>query len=263
MAPAVAAPSFLSRNSVMLFACAFLLQSDQNLLAPHLSAVADEFGMSDVERDEKLGGELAMGLFLLGAPAALALGAAADACDRVRLFAAILVVGGAASAGTAFAASYGALFWWRALTGVSLGASLPFASLLSQLDELRSALARHAARGLLDGGGFHLMRYPPGAKFMRHVDEDPSMFEPRRNSISFLLYLTPDDWSDDDGGSLIIYDSTAGDEGRRVRPVAGSLVVYDSTLEHEVTATRRPRFLISGRFRELDADWSERRARSA
>ena len=82
-------------------------------------------------------------------------------------------------------------------------------------------------------------------------------------SISFLLYLTPDDWSDDDGGSLIIYDSTAGDEGRRVQPVAGSLVVYDSTLEHEVTATRRPRFLISGRFRELDADWSERRARSA
>ena len=145
----------------------------------------------------------------------------------------------------------------------SLGASLPFASLLSQLDELRSALARHAARALLDGGGFHLMRYPPGAKFMRHVDEDPTMFEPRRNSISFLLYLTPDDWSDDDGGSLIIYDSTAGDEGRRVQPVAGSLVVYDSTLEHEVTATRRPRFLISGRFRELDADWSERRARRA
>ena len=107
------------------------------------------------------------------------------------------------------------------------------------------------------------MRYPIGSKFMRHVDEDVALFEPIRNSVSFLVYLTPDDWSDDDGGSLIIYDSTAGDEGRRVQPVAGTLVVYDSTLEHEVTATRRPRFLISGRFRELDADWSERRARSA
>ena len=43
----------------------------------------------------------------------------------------------------------------------SLGASLPFASLLSQLDELRASLAQHTARALLDGGGFHLMRYPP------------------------------------------------------------------------------------------------------
>ena len=44
----------------VLFASAFLLQSDQNLLAPHLTAVATEFGMSDAERDEKLGGELAI-----------------------------------------------------------------------------------------------------------------------------------------------------------------------------------------------------------
>ena len=157
MAPAVAAPSFLSRNSVMLFACAFLLQSDQNLLAPHLSAVADEFGMSDVERDEKLGGELAMGLFLLGAPAALALGAAADACDRVRLFAAILVVGGAASAGTAFATTYGALFWWRALTGVSLGASLPVTfSLLADLfpPSMRTAASGRVGVAMSAGAGF-------------------------------------------------------------------------------------------------------------
>ena len=157
MAPAVAAPSFLSRNSVMLFACAFLLQSDQNLLAPHLSAVADEFGMSDVERDEKLGGELAMGLFLLGAPAALALGAAADAHDRVRLFAAILVVGGAASAGTAFATTYGALFWWRALTGVSLGASLPVTfSLLADLfsPSMRTAASSRVGVAMSAGAGF-------------------------------------------------------------------------------------------------------------
>tara|TARA_B100000683_G_scaffold113871_1_gene112001 strand:- start:47 stop:271 length:225 start_codon:yes stop_codon:yes gene_type:complete len=70
--------SLLDQNTLLLLACSFLLQSDQNLLAPHLSAVAHEFGMNDIQRDEKLGGELAMGLFLLGAPAALAIGACAD-----------------------------------------------------------------------------------------------------------------------------------------------------------------------------------------
>ena len=34
------------------------------------------------------------------------------------------------------------------------------------------------------------------------------MSEPRRNSISFLLYLTPDDWSAADGGSLVVYDAS-------------------------------------------------------
>ncbi|EOD39428.1 hypothetical protein EMIHUDRAFT_351388 [Emiliania huxleyi CCMP1516] len=140
-------------------------------------------------------------------------------------------------------------------------AALPFGNLLVQLDELRGGLARHSSRSLLGGGGFHLMRYPPGAKFMRHRDEEPAMSEPRRNSISFLLYLTPDDWSAADGGSLVVYDASAAP--RELPPTAGSLVIYDSTIEHEVQATRRERHLISGRFRESDADWSRRRQEEA
>jgi len=113
------------QNTLLLLACSFLLQSDQNLLAPHLSTVAHEFGMNDIERDERLGGELAMGLFLLGAPAALAIGACADRYPRKLLLVLILAVGGAASLGTALARSYSDLFWMRALTGVSLGSALP------------------------------------------------------------------------------------------------------------------------------------------
>jgi MFS family permease len=111
--------------------------------------------MNDVERDEKLGGELALGLFLLGAPAALALGAAADACHRVRLVALILVVGGAASLGTASSKSYAALFWWRALTGVSLGASLPVTfSLLADLfpSSMRTAVSAGVGFGQFMSG---------------------------------------------------------------------------------------------------------------
>ena len=40
--------------------------ADQNLLAPNMSAIAKEFHFSDVEKDWKLGGELAVGFFILG-----------------------------------------------------------------------------------------------------------------------------------------------------------------------------------------------------
>ena len=69
--------------------------------------------MNDVQRDEKLGGELAMGLFLLGAPAASRSEQCADRYPRKLLLVLILLVGGAASLGTALARSYSDLFWMR------------------------------------------------------------------------------------------------------------------------------------------------------
>ena len=104
------------------------------------------------------------------------------------------------------------------------------------------------------------MRYPIGSKFMRHVDEDDALFEPIRNSVSFLVYLTPDDWTADDGGALLIHEKSKGEEPRTVLPVAGTLVVYDSTTEHEVLPTRRERHLLSGRFKELNDDWQRERS---
>ena len=139
------AQSLLDKNTLLLLACSFLLQSDQNLLAPHLSTVAHEFGMNDIQRDEKLGGELAMGLFLLGAPAALAIGACADRYPRKLLLVFILAVGGAASLGTALARSYSDLFWMRALTGVSLGSALPVT--FSLVGDMFAPSQRTAASG--------------------------------------------------------------------------------------------------------------------
>ncbi|CAH0366401.1 unnamed protein product [Pelagomonas calceolata] len=139
------AQSLLDKNTLLLLACSFLLQSDQNLLAPHLTTVAHEFGMNDVQRDEKLGGELAMGLFLLGAPAALAIGACADRYPRKLLLVIILLVGGAASLGTALARSYSDLFWMRALTGVSLGSALPVT--FSLVGDMFAPSQRTAASG--------------------------------------------------------------------------------------------------------------------
>ena len=141
----------------------------------------------------------------------------------------------------------------------SIPEPFPFSNLLGQIDELRVALAECTGRTLCEGGGLHLMYYPVGSKFMRHVDEDPALYEPQRNSVSFLIYLTPDDWSAEDGGTLLLYESGEDGEPRQVMPSGGTLVMYDSTLEHEVLQTRRERHLISGRFRELDEDWQRGR----
>ena len=140
-----------------------------------------------------------------------------------------------------------------------LPGAVPFSALLAELDELRVALAQETGRNFLEGGGFHLMHYPIGGKFMRHVDEDPALYEPVRNSISFLIYLTPSDWTANDGGALCLFDGGDGCAPRQVLPTAGTLVIYDSTIEHEVLPTERTRHLISGRYRELDEDWRRER----
>ena len=56
----------LSLTTTFLFA-------DQNLMAPNLTAIADSFGFSNEERDSKLGGQIAVGFFLVGAPVCFSL----------------------------------------------------------------------------------------------------------------------------------------------------------------------------------------------
>ena len=49
----------------LLLVAVALVFSDQNLLAPNLSQAARDFGLDDQARDEKLGGGLAAGLFIV------------------------------------------------------------------------------------------------------------------------------------------------------------------------------------------------------
>ena len=78
----------------LLILCTFLINSDQNLLAPNLSACAADFNLTEIEKDEKLGGGLAAGLFVVGAPAALVIGAVADGSSRrVRILSLLIGIG--------------------------------------------------------------------------------------------------------------------------------------------------------------------------
>ena len=82
------------RLPILLFAITtILLCADQNLLAPNLSTIATEFEFTDEERDRKLGGDLALAFFLLGAPASLVIGTLGDIYSRTTLFALMIYIG--------------------------------------------------------------------------------------------------------------------------------------------------------------------------
>ena len=67
------------QRTLFLYSVTFIfLFADQNLLSPNLSAAAKEFGFNDMERDEKLGGHIAIAFFLVGAPASFIVGCLAD-----------------------------------------------------------------------------------------------------------------------------------------------------------------------------------------
>jgi hypothetical protein len=52
-------------SSFFICVTVFFLFADQNLLAPNLSMIADEFNFNDMERDEKLGGNISFGFFVV------------------------------------------------------------------------------------------------------------------------------------------------------------------------------------------------------
>ena len=107
-----------------------LLFADQNLLAPNLSAAAEEFGFDNDERDKKLGGDIALAFFLLGAPASFLVGCAADSdyVPRSFLFGLTVLIGEGACFFTYFTTTYTGLYVTRALTGFSVGGALPLLS---------------------------------------------------------------------------------------------------------------------------------------
>ena len=94
---------------------------------------------------------------MLGAPIALLVGALTDSFNRRNLFVAVVVCGEAPCLATAYVRSYGALFATRALTGISVGGSLPLLySLLGDLVPPARRSAVSAGVGIAQGAGVAL-----------------------------------------------------------------------------------------------------------
>ncbi len=132
--------------------------ADQNVMAPNLTPIAREFGMTDKERDEKLGGHVSAAFFLVGAPVSLIVGYFADQFkNRPLVFSIVVFLGEIPCFCTGFVQNYTQLFWLRALTGISLGGAVPL--IYSMLGDLFPAESRSIAAALVGvcmGGGILL-----------------------------------------------------------------------------------------------------------
>ncbi|CAE7562671.1 unnamed protein product [Symbiodinium natans] len=113
----------------LLLIVAMCLHADQNLAAPNLSAIADEFELSPLEKDSKLGGQVQLGFFFVGGITSLALGPLADRMNRVNLLLLVVILGSVPCALIKYIPSGSNGFLWyllcRVLTGISVGGSFP------------------------------------------------------------------------------------------------------------------------------------------
>ena len=120
-----------------------LLFADQNLMSPNLTAIAEEFDLDDEERDRKLGGDISLAFFIVGAPASFLVGLLADTGNRAKIFGWTVFIGEAACFLTYFVQNYGQLYACRAVTGFSVGGALPV--IYSILGDLFKAEGRYLA----------------------------------------------------------------------------------------------------------------------
>lgn len=145
-------------RAVILFSvCTILLFADQNLMSPNLTAIAKEFNFNDEQRDKKLGGEIALAFFVLGAPASYLVGSLGDTYNRTKLFAATVCIGELGCVLTYWVQSYSQLYVCRAVTGFSVGGALPL--IYSILGDLFPSDERHrvgALVGIGTGAGISL-----------------------------------------------------------------------------------------------------------
>eukprot|EP00521_Asterionellopsis_glacialis_P016124 CAMPEP_0195295422 /NCGR_PEP_ID=MMETSP0707-20130614/17353_1 /TAXON_ID=33640 /ORGANISM="Asterionellopsis glacialis, Strain CCMP134" /LENGTH=548 /DNA_ID=CAMNT_0040356651 /DNA_START=22 /DNA_END=1665 /DNA_ORIENTATION=+ len=128
-----------------------LLYADMNLLAPNLTDIGEEFGFEDSdERDKKLGGHIALGFFLVGAPASFLIGWLTDSWRRGPLLFVTIVVGELGCFMTYFTETYAGLFVCRVITGISVGGSLPI--IYSVLGDAYQARSRSAVAAVVSSG---------------------------------------------------------------------------------------------------------------
>lgn len=99
----------------------------------------------------------------------------------------------------------------------------------------------------------HFAHYEPGAFYKTHRDR---FADHDARIISLVIYLN-DEWSDESGGELVLYDDQSDTsrtaplrELRRVLPCAGTMVAFRSELfPHEVLPATRDRFSLTGWLR--------------
>lgn len=93
----------------------------------------------------------------------------------------------------------------------------------------------------------HFARFNAGDFYKTHLDA----FKGSANRVLSLVVYLNDDWSETDGGELVLYMDEHDKQGIRVLPRAGTLVCFLSEdFPHEVLPANKTRLSIAGWFRQ-------------
>ena len=108
------------------------------------------------------------------------------------------------------------------------------------VDQLMFVFNRYCFLSLSDYE-FHFANYPPGARYLRHLDQ----FQNNTNRIiSVIIYLN-ENWQSGDGGELKIYRDNAND--LIIEPYGGRCVMFKSAeVHHSVLESNKNRFSLTG-----------------
>ncbi|TAL34568.1 MAG: MFS transporter [Spirochaetes bacterium] len=142
--------------SVILLAVINLfLFADQNLMAPNLTQIAHDLGITDpAQRDTLLGGDISFVFWVLGGMVTLLIGYLTDLISRKWLFVITIIIGEIPCVLTGYVQNYDQLFWLRAATGIGIGGALPLSySLIGDYFSANHRATASAWIGLAQGLG--------------------------------------------------------------------------------------------------------------
>jgi len=116
---------------------------------------------------------------------------------------------------------------------------------LSVMEECRKQLNQRLFLGLFDYEA-HFAHYAVGNFYQRHIDA----FHGQSNRlVTTVFYLNPN-WTDENGGELLIYSPNSDEIVHRISPKFGTMVIFLSErFPHEVLTAKQDRYSIAGWFR--------------
>lgn len=179
---------------LLFFVINIFLFADQNLMAPNLTVIAEEFNWDSDEKDRYLGGYISIGFFSVGGIISMIVGYLADTVNRKWVFVITVAIGELSCAATYFVATGTEKNFWtglwltRAITGFALGGALPIQfSLLGDLfseDERGKAVA---FTGIANALGTSFGQY--FANFMEPDWRSPFLYVSLPTFVLLAVYL--------------------------------------------------------------------------
>ena len=110
---------------VLCMLSTMFLFADQNLMAPNLSAIAEELNIAQEDRDARLGGDVSVAFFAVGGPIGLFAGWYTDRLPRNKMYGIVTCIGAIGCFFSSLVTTHVQLLCARALTGVSIGGASP------------------------------------------------------------------------------------------------------------------------------------------